>query len=335
MGSYSECNGKLCICLVCPHNCKLAPGSSGICRVRQNEGHGSIALTTCGLVSGYGSDPIEKKPLYHFYPGSTILSVGSYGCNLRCDFCQNWHISGGVKGLSGKRMKPEQIVEDACSIPGNAGIAFTYNEPVVWIEFMLATAGKAKEAGLATVMVSNGYVNEKPLEDILKVIDAFNLDLKFFSDESYRKYTGGTLAPVLRSMSQIASAGRHLEITTLVIPGLNDTVNEINGITGWIASECGTETPLHLSRYHPAHKRITPATPVRKLTELHERASETLSYVYIGNATKEGLSDTRCPGCGATVTIRTGYATEIKNITNSGKCSLCGHTIYRHFTSPA
>ncbi|MFO7575896.1 MAG: AmmeMemoRadiSam system radical SAM enzyme [Bacteroidales bacterium] len=335
MGTYSECNGESCICLVCPHNCKLAPGSSGICRVRKNEGRGSIALTTCGLVSGFGSDPIEKKPLYHFYPGSTILSVGSYGCNLHCDFCQNWHISVGVARLSGKKMNPEQIVEDAIAIPGNAGIAFTYNEPVVWIEFMLDIAEKAKEAGLATVMVSNGYVNEKPLEDILKVIDAFNIDLKFFSDDSYRRYTGGTLAPVLRSLSQIASAGRHLEVTTLVIPGLNDTESEIREITGWIAAECGNETPLHLSRYHPAHKRTTPATPVDKLVDLHKTASETLSYVYIGNASTTGLSDTRCPRCGTIVTLRTGYTTEVRNITNSGKCSRCGHTIYRHLTSPA
>jgi pyruvate formate lyase activating enzyme len=321
--------------MVCPHNCKLGPGSSGICRVRQNEGHGSIALTTCGLVSGYGSDPIEKKPLYHFYPGSTILSVGSYGCNLRCDFCQNWHISNGRNPMPGKRMKSEQIVSDALDIPGNIGIAFTYNEPVVWIEFMLATAGKAKEAGLATVMVSNGYVNEKPLKDILKVIDAFNIDLKFFSDESYRKYTGGTLAPVLRSMSQIASAGRHLEVTTLVIPGLNDSDDEIKDIAAWIASECGRDTPLHLSRYHPAHKRTTGPTPVSKLVELHRLASESLSYVYIGNAYSPRLSDTRCPGCGTTVTTRTGYITDFQNLTDSGKCSLCGHTIYRYFISPA
>lgn len=335
MGSYSECSGETCSCLVCPHNCMLKPGSAGICGVRQNEGHGTVALTTFGLLSGYGSDPIEKKPLYHFYPGSTILSVGSYGCNLRCDFCQNWQISTRVAGKQGKRMKPDQVVKDALAIPGNTGIAFTYNEPVVWIEFMLATARKAKEAGLSTVMVSNGYVNTKPLADIIRVVDAFNIDLKFFSNESYRKCTGGTLAPVLRSLSQIASAGRHLEVTTLVIPTLNDSVSEIRDIAGWLAEECGSSTPLHLSRYHPDHKRTTPATPVSKLIDLYETASETLSYVYIGNANAHGLSDTRCPDCGTIVTTRTGYVTGIQNLTNSGNCSRCGHTVYRHFTSPA
>lgn len=337
MGSYSECSGETCRCMVCPHGCVLRPGSAGLCGVRANEGHGTVALTTCGLVSGYGSDPIEKKPLYHFYPGSTILSVGSYGCNLRCDFCQNWHISAAQAAsghMQGKRMKPGQIVRDALKLPGNTGIAFTYNEPVVWMEFMMATAAKAKEAGLSTVMVSNGYVNEKPLGDLVKLIDAFNIDLKFFSDKKYRKYTGGTLAPVLRSLQQIASEGRHLEVTTLVIPELNDSYEEIRGIASWLAAECGSETPLHLSRYHPAHKRSTQATPVRKLKELHQVASEKLSYVYIGNAPTTGLSDTRCPGCGTTVTTRTGYITDFINLKDYRDCSRCGHTIYRYVTSP-
>ena len=335
MESFSECNDKFCTCLVCPHQCRIAPGSSGICGVRHNTGNGMVEPATYGVVSGYGSDPIEKKPLYHFHPGTSILSVGSYGCNLRCDFCQNHSISSTSGNPTGPVMSPRKIVDDALQILNNTGIAFTYNEPVVWIEFMVKVAETARASGLNTVMVSNGYVNREPLHHLLQFIDAFNIDLKFFSDENYKKFTGGTLAPVLRSIGQIAEAGRHLEITTLVIPGLNDTEEEMDSISAWIAERCGKDTPLHISRYHPAHKRTTPATPISKLAALHRVASGNLSFVYVGNAPGLRLSDTICPDCGTKVTERDGYYSELKNLTPEGKCSNCGKIIYSRFTYPS
>ncbi|MBM3421081.1 MAG: radical SAM protein [Bacteroidetes bacterium] len=177
---YSKCQGDKCICLLCPHGCTLRKGEKGTCGVRENRGNGCIELMCDGLVSGYANDPIEKKPLYHFYPGSRILSVGSFGCNLKCDFCQNSHISCGFNLAEARKTTPEAIVSHASQISQNIGIAFTYNEPVVWIEFMIRTAEKAKYDGLKTVMVSNGYVNPAALDDIIVVTDAFNIDLKFF-----------------------------------------------------------------------------------------------------------------------------------------------------------
>ncbi len=328
MNSYSECIEGKCRCLICPHMCLINKGSAGICGVRENRDGSSVTLAAYGLVSGYAADPIEKKPLYHFFPGSRILSVGSYGCNLRCDFCQNYSISSSFSMPGGPVKTPDVIVRDALTLSNNAGIAFTYNEPVVWIEYMTDIAQLARENNLKTAMISNGYINAGPLNDLIPLIDAFNIDLKFFSNESYRKYTGASLEPVKRSIAAIAGSGRHLEITTLVIPGLNDQEEEIAAIAGWIASECGRDTPFHLSRYHPSYRRSTPATPAETLTALHRVASGILSFVYAGNAPSLDLSDTICPGCGSRGTSRSGYETVHLNIDENGKCGKCGREIY-------
>jgi pyruvate formate lyase activating enzyme len=319
-------------CLLCPHLCKIAEGRTGICGVRKNNG-GSVELLTYGVLSGYALDPIEKKPLYHFYPGTNILSLGSYGCNLRCDFCQNYTISQRVSSDYVSRTDIEGILRDAHDALNNIGIAFTYNEPVIWFEFISDVARKAKKKGLKTVMVSNGYVNKEPLDEIISFTDAFNIDLKAFNNDFYRKLTGGELEPVKNTLKQIARSGKHLEITTLIIPGQNDDEKEMAMETEWIAGELGTEIPFHLSRYYPMYKREDPSTPHEMLKRLSAIASKNLSYVYVGNMATEAGQNTICPACGKTVTRRAHYNTKLQNLDQKGNCTGCGKNIYRHFTS--
>ncbi|TAL78787.1 MAG: AmmeMemoRadiSam system radical SAM enzyme, partial [Bacteroidetes bacterium] len=255
---FERKNGKL-ECLLCPHFCKIAEGKSGICKVRKNTGE-KIELLTYGVLSGYSSDPVEKKPLYHFYPGYNILSAGSYGCNMRCDFCQNFNISQIIPEGMFPEETPEKIVTEALSAEKNIGIAFTYNEPVIWFEFVIDVATIAKDEGLFTVMVSNGFVNSGPLNEFIQFIDAFNIDLKAFNKTFYKKLTGADIEPVKNSLKQISKSGRHLEITTLIIPGQNDKISEMALQSEWIAGELGKDVPLHLSRYFPMYRRNDPAT---------------------------------------------------------------------------
>jgi pyruvate formate lyase activating enzyme len=318
-------------CLLCPHYCKIADGKAGICGVRKNTG-GKITLQTYGAVSGYSLDPVEKKPLYHFFPGYNILSVGSYGCNMRCDFCQNYHISQNIPERVTSEVSPDKLVSAAKSYERNIGLAFTYNEPIIWFEFMRDTAVKAKEAGLHTVMVSNGFVNPVPLKEITGFIDGFNIDLKAFNGRFYRKLTGADIEPVKDTLKQIYNSGRHLEITTLIIPGQNDDEKEMEEESEWIAGELGKGVPLHLSRYFPVFKRKDPATSQETIEKLARIASKNLDHVYIGNTLSESGQNTRCPNCGVTVTIRSGYKTKFQNLDDQGRCTGCGNMIYRYFT---
>jgi pyruvate formate lyase activating enzyme len=317
-------------CLVCPHNCIVSTGSSGICGARTNIG-GIIKLKTYGIISGYALDPLEKKPLYHFFPGYHVLSVGSYGCNMRCDFCQNFHISQFIPEKSGSPVMPGKLVDSALTSPKNIGIAFTYNEPVIWFEYVRDTAEAAKKAGLYTVMVSNGFVNPGPLSDIIGFIDAFNIDLKAFNSQFYKRLTGADPEPVKKALKQIVKADKHLEITTLIIPGQNDSEKEMSAEAEWIESELGPEIPLHLSRYFPMHKRHDEATPADTLERLADIASTRLKYVYTGNIQAGKYNDTNCPSCGMSVTTRTGYKTNLNNLEDSGSCRGCGKQIYRYF----
>lgn len=321
-------------CTLCPHYCHIKPGKAGICSVRKNTGE-TIELTTYGVVSGYHLDPVEKKPLYHFFPCHDILSAGSYGCNMRCDFCQNWQISQKNADSFAKNTDPQKIVNDALSIKNNIGVAFTYNEPLIWYEFVRDVALKAKERGLYTVMVSNGYVNSYPLSEITGFIDAFNIDLKAFNDEFYRRLTGARMDPVKDSLRQIAGSGKHLEITTLIIPGKNDNENEMEEETKWIAGEIGPDTPFHLSRYFPSFRRDDQATPQSSLTGLYEIARKNLKYVYLGNTSLKEGQNTHCPQCGTTVTTRTGYQTRLLNLDENGNCGRCGQKVYTYFTLPS
>ncbi|HPY67865.1 MAG TPA: AmmeMemoRadiSam system radical SAM enzyme [Bacteroidales bacterium] len=318
-------------CLLCPHNCILSEGRSGICKARKNK-QGIIELITYGVISGYALDPIEKKPLYHFFPGTNILSIGSYGCNLHCDFCQNYSISQRTAAGFTVKTEAEKIVRDAVDALHNIGIAFTYNEPVIWFEYIRDVSVRAKEKGLQTVIVSNGYVNEEPLEEIISFTDAFNIDLKAFNDDFYRKLTGAELGPVKKSLVKIAKSGRHLEITTLIIPGHNDSEKEIASQAEWIAGELGKDTPLHLSRYFPMYKREDPPTRDETLERLVKIASDRLSYVYVGNISTKAGQNTKCPNCQKTVTRRNGYSIKLQNLDQQGNCSYCGTSIYKHFT---
>jgi len=318
-------------CLLCPHFCKIAIGKSGICGVRKNTGN-KIALQTYGVLSGYSLDPVEKKPLYHFFPGHNILSAGSYGCNMRCDFCQNFNISQNIPENLNPVTTPEKVLEKARSAELNIGIAFTYNEPVIWFEFMRDVATIAKNQGLFTAMVSNGYVNSDPLKEITQFIDAFNIDLKAFNSNFYRKLTGADIEQVKKGLKQIAKSGRHLEITTLIIPGQNDDEREMASESEWIAGELGRSVPFHLSRYFPMFRRSDPATPQETMDRLFEIASQNLDHVYMGNTFSESGQNTLCPKCGLTVTIRSGYKTRLLNLDDRGKCSGCGNLIYRHFS---
>ena len=318
-------------CLLCPHHCKLAGGKTGICGVRKNTG-GKIELTTYGVLSGYSLDPVEKKPLYHFFPGHNILSLGSFGCNMRCDFCQNFHISQKVPESLIPEVSLNKIIKDALSTDRNIGIAFTYNEPVVGFEYMRDVAVTARKEGLYTVMVSNGYVSSDPLKEIIGFIDAFNIDLKAFNNDFYRKLTGAELEPVKESLKQIAGSGKHLEITTLIIPDQNDSEKEMGLQTEWIARELGEDIPLHLSRYFPTYKRDNPPTPEGSLKKLFDIAAANLDYVYMGNTQSSSGQNTSCPGCGTEVTIRSGYKTRLINLDEDGKCTCCGNQVYSNFT---
>ena len=326
---YKMSNGKA-ECLLCPHFCKIALGKTGICGVRKNTGK-EVLLQTYGVLSGYSLDPVEKKPLYHFYPGSNILSVGSFGCNMRCDFCQNYHISQNIPTRMISEISPEKLVQDAKSSERNIGVAFTYNEPVIWFEFMRDTAIAVKEAGLNTVMVSNGFVNPAPLKEIISFIDGFNIDLKAFNSKFYRDLTGADIEPVKSCLKQIADSGKHLEITTLIIPGHNDSEKEMEEEADWIAGELGEDVPLHLSRYFPKFKREDPSTPLETIDRLAQIASHHLDNVYIGNSLSESRQNTSCPQCGITVTLRSGYKTSLLNLDENGRCTGCGNKIYNYF----
>ncbi len=319
-------------CELCPHNCQIKPDNYGICNVRKNV-NGKLIAENYGMVSSMGFDPIEKKPLYHFYPGSEILSIGSVGCNLKCKFCQNWQISQcGLNDYTRETRfyDPSHIVNLAKSRADNIGIAYTYNEPTVFYEFMIETARLAKQKELKNVMVSNGFINKEPLAELLNHIDAFNIDLKAFTEQFYRDYTNSQLEPVKKTLLDIAKSGRHLEITHLVIPGLNDDESEFEKMMQWISSGLGDEVVMHLSRYFPVYQMNGDATPVNKLLQFEKIAKKYVNYVYLGNILLEDGSNTYCPGCNELVISRKGYLTKLKSLNEHGQCAKCGYQILKY-----
>lgn len=271
------------ICEVCPHHCALDSGQTGICRARSNVGDRIIPINY-GQITALALDPIEKKPLNNFFPGSNILSVGSFGCNFRCLFCQNHRISmADVKKAQTQKITVDELAELAlsCRPKGNIGIAYTYNEPLVGYEFVRDCAKEVKAKGLKNVVVTNGYICETPLLEILPLIDAFNIDLKTFQEDLYRRF-GGELEIVKRSI-ELASAACHVEVTTLIIPGENDSEEEMTSLAKWLAS-VRSDIPLHISRFFPNYKMQDKApTPVKQIYRLADIAREYLQYVYEGN----------------------------------------------------
>jgi pyruvate formate lyase activating enzyme len=316
------------LCSLCPHNCRLSIGKTGICGVRTNI-EGRLIAENYGKLTAIHSDPIEKKPLYHFFPGRSILSIGSIGCNLKCAFCQNCEISQSkVSDFPDLRSyTPESILKMAISDPDSIGIAYTYNEPAVFYEFMMDTAFLVKKAGLKNVIVTNGYINKQPLAELLEYLDAFNVDLKGFNDGFFKKYTHSSMRPVLDTLIQIRKSGKHLEITNLVIPSLNDDAGTFREMVKWIAKELGIHTILHLSKYFPRYKFSVASTSVSTLLQLASIAREFLTYVYVGNVYLSDQQDTTCHNCQSLLIKRRGYTVEITGIKSDGSCKNCNAKI--------
>lgn len=323
---FTQEDNKQVRCWLCPHNCLINPGKRGICRVRKNV-DGELISDNYGLVSSIAVDPIEKKPLYHFYPGSKILSVGSIGCNLYCKFCQNYEISqSSVDDFPNLReYTPKEIVALAIKEMDNLGIAYTYNEPAIWYEFMLDTARIANRENLKNVIVSNGYISPDPLQELLPFIDAFNIDLKAFTNTFYKHQTSASLPPVLETLKIISKAGKHLEITNLVIPDVNDDEKIFEQMIKWIASELGENTVLHLSRYFPTYRMVNNSTPPILLETLKDIAGNYLKYVYLGNLRSNSGHNTFCPECGAMAIKRAGYLVSYHSLGRDGRCTECGY----------
>lgn len=323
-----ESNGATGIkCQLCSHACQLAEGKTGICGVRVNR-RGELISLVQDVVTAVQIDPIEKKPLYHYLPGSRIFSVGSAGCNFHCRFCQNHEIAhvNPHSHVGGRRLTPETLVRLA-EENRTPAIAFTYNEPTVFFELLYKSAGLAKAQGLRTVLVSNGFMSPEFLQSMSRRIDAINVDLKGFTDAFYRHYCGGRLTPVLDNLVTIKKMGWWLEVTTLLIPGINDSREEIAQIAEFIKTHLGDDTPWHISGFHGAAEMANhPSTSRGALEEAwHIGKDRGLKYVYTGNIPGAQGSNTICPDCGATLIERHGYRTH-KRI-KTGKCPKCDLTI--------
>ncbi len=310
-------NGRV-RCHLCPAECKISPSKDGICMVRGNV-DGILYASDYGRTVALNIDPIEKKPLYHFKPGSDILSIGPNGCNFSCAFCQNWSISQEKNQTH--YISPEKLVEYATQ-DGSIGVAYTYTEPLVWFEYVYDSAKLLKEAGLATVVVSNGYINEKPARELFKFIDAANIDLKSMNPDFYRKICKGKLDDVLRTIKIASEMGVHVELTNLLIPGKNDSDDDIRQLVEWIF-EFNPDTVLHISRYFPHYRFDAPATDPERITFAYETARGKLRYVFTGNIAGIGDSDTYCQKCGMTLIKRDFYNVSVVGLDGS-KCASCG-----------
>jgi pyruvate formate lyase activating enzyme len=323
---YEKLEDNKVHCYLCAHQCRMLPSSFGICGVRQNI-EGTLNTLVYGEAIAANIDPIEKKPLYHFLPGTGSYSIATIGCNFKCGFCQNWQISqvSKTEGITGgRRLMPQEIVQEA-KLEDCQSIAYTYTEPTIFFEYAYDTAKLAKEAGLKNVFVTNGYMSKEALETINPYLDAANVDLKSFRDEFYSEICKGRLQPVLDSIKLMKELGIWVEVTTLVVPGQNDSREELKDIAQFIAST-GKEIPWHISRFHPNYKFLDQeATPVKTLKMAFEIGKEAgLKFVYLGNVL-EG-NDTFCCEC-SKLLVKRDYFAVTQNHIKDGKCSFCGAVI--------
>ncbi len=313
-------------CELCPRFCKLREGQRGLCFVRANL-DGEIVLTTYGRSSGFAVDPIEKKPLNHFLPGTSVLSFGTAGCNLACKFCQNWDISKSREiDTLADEASPESIATAAVEL-GCRSVAYTYNDPVIFHEYAIDVARACREKGIKSVAVTAGYVTEEPRKEFYQYMDAANVDLKAFNEDFYFKLTGGHLQPVLDTLKYIEhETDVWLEVTTLLIPGHNDSDKEIDELTQWVASELGPDVPLHFSAFHPDYKMMDlPPTPVETLVRAREIAIRNgLRYAYTGNVHNREGDSTYCHNCGELLIGRDWYQLTDWNLDEHGACKFCG-----------
>jgi len=320
-------------CDLCPRDCKLHEGQRGACFVRAVQ-DGRMVLTTYGRSSGFCIDPIEKKPLYNFYPGSSVFSFGTAGCNLACKFCQNWDISKSREMDTLMDAAAPAAIAAAAAAHGSRSVAFTYNDPVIFAEYAMDTADACHEQGIQTVAVTAGYMHAAPRREFYAKMDAANIDLKSFSEDFYEKLCVGHLQNVLETLAYVHhETDCWLEITTLLIPGHNDSDAEVKALVAWVAKELGADVPLHFSAFHPDYKLLdAPATPHDTLDRARRFALDAgLHYVYIGNVHDQEGDTTFCPGCRKPVIVRDWYEILGYQLTDDGRCRHCGHAIAGRF----
>jgi pyruvate formate lyase activating enzyme len=311
-------------CQLCPHGCVISNGKVGICGVRENH-KGKLISLIYGLATSVTPDPIEKKPLYHFHPGTYALSFGTVGCNLKCLHCQNYSISqADFETLRLKRLRLDDVVNNARRLKCQ-GIAWTYNEPTIWYEFTYDVSKIAKKMGLYTCYVTNGFIESEPLRKMSPYLDAMNIDVKSFSNDFYKSTCKAKLDPVLRTCELAKELGIFIELTYLVIPGRNDAEEEISKFCKWVVDSLGDETPVHFSRFHPDYKmKDSIATPMSSLKKAYEIANEVgIKYIYLGNVPHGDYENTYCPSCGELLIERLGFSTRAHHI-SGGKCPKCG-----------
>lgn len=314
-------------CLLCPRFCRLGDKERGYCGVRENVG-GIYYSLVYGKVCSFNVDPIEKKPFFHYLPGTTALSIATAGCNVNCKFCQNWEISQARPEQVYHRDMPPEAVARAASTERCPSIAYTYTEPTVFIEYMIDTAVEARKKGVGNVVVTGGHINPEPLRDLLDVVDAVKVDLKGFTQDFYTKYVRGELKPVLEAIRAVSRSRAWLEIVYLVIPTLNDRAESIREMARWVRDEIGAQVPVHFSRFLPMYLlKNLPPTPVSTLERARQTAlDEGLKFVYVGNVPGHAAENTFCPGCGAMLVERAGYQVRMSHI-NRGRCETCGEAI--------
>lgn len=315
-------------CGLCPKNCIIESGQSGECRIRINV-DGKLLAVSYGYPCSVQIDPVEKKPLFHFLPGTSILSIATVGCNLHCQNCQNWQISQANPEETRAYVFPPEKIPQVAAQRRCRSIAYTYSEPLVFYEYTLDSCRLARQAGLRNVLVTAGYINREPMRELCRYVDAANIDLKAYSDEFYRKICSGTLKPVLETLVLTKSLGVLVEVTNLIIPTLNDSDKMLRDLCRWVAANLGRETPLHFSAFHPDFKMHNlPPTPLTTLERARQIArAEGLYHVYIGNVMSRDGETTSCHGCGEKLIERRRY-TILRNVLQDGRCPKCKTEVY-------